>query len=142
MQSTLLKLVSIFLFVFVGVIDIALCAEGAQTNAEKKILQIVNDGFRPRQMVLTKLDASLFFYNATGEPIDNFRINFGKRRIHCHNPALSLDSDGYLRLRQTLIANSFLITCFPDAGEYAVSASVAGREVNGTVIVRSKGEGE
>lgn len=125
----------ILAFIAIASITGTALADVASTRADKQIVKITPAGFSPKNITVSKGDASIFFYNDTGSAIDTFAIHFGKKRIHCHNPSLVLDTDGYLRNTQPIIPHSFVIACFPDAATYKIEVGLATKSLHGTVVV-------
>ena len=129
-----MKIIFPFLL-FLALAPTTTVAQELPTAASKKIVRITKKGFEPKQIKLTKNDATVFFFNETGQAIEDFSIDFGRNRIHCHNPSLYLDSDGYLRNNQPIVPNSFVLACFPDARNYQVRSKLGSETLKGSVLV-------
>jgi hypothetical protein len=100
-------------------------AFSAVDAAVKEIVQIREHETVPQSITLSKLDSSLFFYNATESGLVSLSVDFGPRRTHCWSPNLRREDDGSLRTISPLAPRDFAVLCLPDHGKYQVVISGA-----------------
>jgi len=86
--------------------------------AEKKIVTISQDRIEPNEIILTKADSSVFFYNNTLKENIEIKIDVTGKTLHCASSNLKVDGD-FLSSSEPIKPKDFALTCFPDKGEYA-----------------------
>ena len=95
----------------------------AEPTAEKRVIRITPQGFVPSEIKLKKQDSSVFFVNSTENEKFNVAINFGPRRKHCWTKNMEVGNDGVIRTTKPVEPRDFALVCFPESGEYMVTAS-------------------
>ena len=113
-------------------------SEGEFSRPEKEIILISDEGIVPEQVVLNKLDGSVFFVNATRSSLLTFQIEFGEHRPHCASGNLKYDKNRKaLRSIEPVGPKDFALLCFPEKGTYPakISGLDNGRRVGAVKII-------
>ncbi len=97
-------------------------AHEEDVKAEKEVMKITEKGMIPSSLSLKTLDASVFFVNATSDALITLETDFGKRRVHCASSNMKYESSGRMRSTKPIGPKDFAIMCFPERGEYVVTA--------------------
>lgn len=109
-------------------------------NAQKEVVKITSNGFIPNEITLSKPDASVFFVNTTTDSLITLEIDFGNKTAHCASGNMGL-KEGVLRSIKPIAPKDFAITCFPEKGNYKVTAfGITGKNtpVTSQVIVKTE----
>lgn len=89
---------------------------------EDGVIEISDDGPRPRDLEMKIRQGILFFYNATKDSNLKFEIDFGKNAMVCYSsatPNLAFTTQGTLSSTRPVAPGNFASTCFPVVGTYA-----------------------
>ena len=102
-------------------------------SAVKEIVKLTDEGPSPSQIVLHKLDSSVFFVNSTKDSLLTLRVDFGKKMTHCASPNLKMGEDGVIQSVKPIAPKDFALMCFPEKGEYQVQFQGLSKFPKGTV---------
>ena len=104
---------------------------------EKEVVKITRKGPVPPKLVLTKVDSSVFFVNATADDLLTISIDFGSHKPHCASSNMKYDEKGIIRSNKPIAPKDFAIACFPEPGTYEVEIAGlnGGRETSKAIVV-------
>ena len=107
-------------------------------SAQKEVVKVTSKGLEPSTMKLSKLDASVFFVNATKDSLVTVDVNFGGKKAHCASSNMKFNTEGHMHSVEPVGPKDFALMCFPEKGTYPVQVFGVlpnNQPLNGAVIV-------
>ncbi len=135
LKSSKTYIFGLFFLLMVTSFQLALAGPGHQHSSEnkgvnefsrpeKKVVLISDEQVVPQEIVLSKMDGSVFLLNVSRSSLLTFEIEFGERRPHCASGNLRYDSQrGVLHSIEPVASRDFALLCFPEKGTYRIRIS-------------------